>query len=296
MPRIWQAAIAANGPHLSGETVVLPLVMIKGYPFVDGTINGRSGKLLFDTGSAPGLVIDSHVISPPGAVVTGNGFFGSGQTYQTMRFPLIDTLTLPGGLRFTAMRNIRGNPGLPLERHITPEFIGWLGLGFFSGYVAKLDYSKPAVTFYRNDASGSGMRAATVGEESFKAIPLGNPEHRDIPTYPAKIETMDLIGVFDSGSHNTAWLSDQQIGALERAGNLHADAQGNYTVSGLSIDGYALPPMPLEIIRNKPAIAEFLPRSGTPVLVLGYELLSLYPVVLDYDRATMTLLKPKPVS
>lgn len=51
---------ASNGPHLYGKRVTLPLAVVKGYPFLEGSINGKAGKLLLDTGDWRAFDIDNH--------------------------------------------------------------------------------------------------------------------------------------------------------------------------------------------------------------------------------------------
>lgn len=118
------AQVRAHGPHLESDNITLPLTIVKGYPFIEGSIHGTKGKLMFDVGEAPALVIDSHTVTPPNGKVVGNGFFGSGQTYDVYRFPVIDSLALAAGLHYETMTDINGNPGIPIEQHITPLLAG----------------------------------------------------------------------------------------------------------------------------------------------------------------------------
>ena len=89
--------------HLQGESLTLPLVLIKGYPFLQGEINGTAGKLLFDIGEEASFALDSHRIQPPDGKEIGKGFFGSGQTFSVYRFPVVDHLKLAGGPEYTAI-------------------------------------------------------------------------------------------------------------------------------------------------------------------------------------------------
>lgn len=281
-----------HGPHLSGDTGTLPLVLVKGYPFVEAQISGVKGKLLLDTGSMPAFSINSHAVPVAGGIALGEGSYGSGQTFKRLRFPRVDSLTLPGGLSFSAMTDIDGNPGQQLEQHITPDFIGWLGQGFFDGYVVKLDYVTPSVTFYRDDPTAKGVSAATAGQRVIKTIALGNPAHRNLVTFPVKVGTIDIVSLVDTGSHNSAWLSDEQVAALERSGHLHKVAQGDFIISGISVDGLVLPPMSIDITKSEPPFAKLLPSSNLPTMALGYEFLKLFRTVIDYDRGKMILLNP----
>jgi hypothetical protein len=56
-----------NGPHLDVDQITLPLDIVDGYPFMDGSNNGKEGKILLDIGEVSALTIDSHTVAPPTA-------------------------------------------------------------------------------------------------------------------------------------------------------------------------------------------------------------------------------------
>lgn len=291
LPQARHAPPPAYGPHLEGREVTLPLVVIKGYPFIAGAINDKQGKLLLDAGEPAAFAVNSHAVSVPGGIKTGSGYFGSGQTFDVMNFPIVDALTLPDGLHYSGMTNIRGNPGLPIEQHITPDFIGWIGIGFYAGYVIKLNYAKPAAIFYRDDALGSGEQEALKSERVLQSIRIDNKGHRNLLDFRVKVNGADFLALLDTGSHTVAWLSDEQLASMKRTGSLKDDKNGNMILTDLEIDGHPVAPMPIEVTHGKPPMAELLPATKDPVMTLGYEFLSRYKTVWDYDSGTLTLLE-----
>lgn len=285
-------APAEHGPHLQGLTATLPLVMVNGFPFVEGSINGKSGKIMFDLGMDQSLVVDSHTIEIPGKIRTGSGYFGSGQTFERFNYPLVSELKLPGGLRYTDMTNIAGNPGIPIEQEIAADFIGWLGVEFFSGYVLKIDYAKSMLTFYRDDANGSGDTAALAGEHVIRAIHIASSKgHKSLMNLPVKVGNTAFLATLDTGSHTVIAVNDDQLAALKKAGTLHQESEDKGTISGLVVDGIALAPMEVEIMHGTVPEKNLLPPTDDPVMTLGYEFLSRYKTVWDYDTETLTLLE-----
>lgn len=282
-------AVSDGWPHLYGDRVTLPLAVIKGYPFLEGEINGTKGKLLFDIGEADALSLDSHTVHQEGGVTIGRGNFASGQTFEKLRFPVVDELKLGAGLHFEKMTNVLGNPGLPLEQHITPDFIGWIGVPFWQGYVFKLDYATPQVTFYRDDAKGSGERAAESGETVVQKIAFTN-KVVNLPLFPIKLGGQPMNAVFDTGAHSGAWMLDSEIATLEKAGVLREEGDG-FLLSGITIDGYPIEPMHIDMVRNRPPMARLLPEPDAPLVVFGYEFHSRYKEVWNYGAHTVTLLK-----
>jgi hypothetical protein len=224
-----------------------------------------------------------------GGISSGKGNFGSGQTFERFRFPVVDNLKLSGGLHFEKMTDIPGNPGLPLEQHITPDFIGWIGVPFWQGYVFKLDYAKPSVTFYRDDATGDGERAAEAGETVLQKIAFTN-KTSNITLFPIKLGDQSTNATFDTGAHSSAWFSDAVIADLKKSGVLREDGD-DYLLSGITIDGRATEPMRIEVIHGQPPFAKLLPQPDAPLVVLGYEFHSRYKTVWDYSRGMVTLLQ-----
>jgi hypothetical protein len=207
------AAKGERRPHLSGERVTLALAIVKGYPFLEGEINGVKGKLLFDVGEESAFAINGYRVTPPHGVTYGHGFWGSGQSFLVTHFPVIDDLKLPGGLEYKGSTNIRGNTGQQLEDHITPDFIGWIGLDFFEGYVMKLDLQRSDVTFYRSDANDTGSKAAIDGEQVLQVIQFDNKGHRNLPTLPVHVGSSAFIATLDTGSHTALWRNCERSAA-----------------------------------------------------------------------------------
>ena len=199
--------------------------------------------MLFDIGEDASFALDSHRIQPPDGKEIGKGFFGSGQTFSVYRFPVVDGLKLTGGPEYTAIENVRGNPGIPLEQHITPAFLGWIGLHWFNGYVLKLDYAHPSVSFYKNESSadrnGPGMQAALKGEKVVQGHPLqqrGSSQrlHRARPAWHPSLSSATL----DTGSHNALWLTPELRDQMKADGVLHAEPHGSSQIASVSIDGH----------------------------------------------------------
>ncbi|MFC6646221.1 hypothetical protein ACFQBQ_11630 [Granulicella cerasi] len=279
--------------YLVADRVTLPLVLVKGYPFVEGSIHGTKGKLLLDLGQKPAFAVDDHTVHFPDAKVVGHGFFGSGQKFEVSQLPVVDSIMLPSGLHFENLQNVRGTPGLPLEQDITPEFIGWIGVEFWKGYVVRLDYRHPSVTFFRNNASDAGEHAAEADEAIVQTIALDHGNRHDLLSMQAKLGDRPLTISLDTGSHNTAWLTQEQITMLQKEGHMTAlDAEDRATLSGLSLDDQAVPPMVFEVQKGEAPTKQFFPHANGLLLNFGYEFFIRYKTILNYEQLRMTLLKP----
>ena len=120
-------SVDPQGAHLREDQVTMPIVIVKGYPFIEAEIHGTKGKLLFDVGSPASFELNSHKVTWLRGLPAGSTYFGSGQSTSKTRYPTAD-LALPGGVHFDDLKNVEALDGLQLEQHITPDFIGWLGV------------------------------------------------------------------------------------------------------------------------------------------------------------------------
>ena len=64
---------------LSMNKIVLPFHLVDGYMLIDGEINGKNGKFMFDTGNPFGVFINNHFIELEKKEVSSRGKTGSGQ-------------------------------------------------------------------------------------------------------------------------------------------------------------------------------------------------------------------------
>jgi hypothetical protein len=276
--------------HLTGDLSTLPLVLVGGYPFLEGEVNGIKGKLLFDVGEKDSFALNSHKITPPNGKVIGSGYFGSGQTFTVSSFPVVDELKLAGGPDFTAVPSVRGSSGQQLEDNITPDFIGWIGIAFFDGYVVKLNYQRPSVTFYKNDAPGAGKQAALKGEKVLQVIHFDNAGHPNLLTLPVMIGDLPFVANIDTGSHDTLWFTPELMEKMKAAGTLYCTTD-ECTLSNVSIDNHVISlKSHTDLIEGKASISDQIGHPNDNIMTLGYEFLNKYKTVWDFQDQTLTLL------
>ena len=72
---------------MTGATVSVPIVMVREFPFIEGSVSGVAGKLMLDTGYQGALTVNDHRVPISGGRTIGTGVFGSGQTFQVRLIP-----------------------------------------------------------------------------------------------------------------------------------------------------------------------------------------------------------------
>jgi hypothetical protein len=115
--------------------------------------------------------------------------------------------------------------------------------------------------------------------------------HRNQPTFLAKLGDLPFVATIDTGSHDTLWLTPELIEKMKAAGTLHCAEEDSCTLSSVSIDGHVIPlGSHSDLIEGKAGFSEKIGHPNENVMTLGYEFLSKFKTVWDYQDQTLTLL------
>ncbi|MBY8829852.1 hypothetical protein [Hephaestia mangrovi] len=188
---------AAPGVRLTGDEVTVPLVLIKGYPFIEGEVNGVKGKFMFDIGSDAAITLNHHYVPLKNGIAMPGSKVGSGQTMPAQLNKTIASVRF-GQFSYTNVHNVQSNDASQIEQHITPDYLGWVGFEFFRGYAVKIDYRKDTATFYK--AGPAAVTHFLSGETVVAVIPFQRPKLARIPVVPVTIGKMRFDGAFDTGA------------------------------------------------------------------------------------------------
>ncbi|MBO9547743.1 hypothetical protein [Caulobacter sp.] len=284
-----RAAVAPEF-RLKGDTVSIPFVMVREFPFVEVQINGVKGKLMFDTGASEALALNQNPFKLPEGRAIGRGNFASGQSYDVILRPSVDDVRLPGGLSYDRVTTFRSQDAAQLER-ITPDFLGWLGYQFWDGYAVKVDYKASKATFYKG-----GPKAFLKGETVIAAIPFETPKLPNNPVLTAKIGDTDFETVLDTGQYGNLFADKATLEQLTAAGAI-TPTPGEKGAIDLKAAQFAKgPAIPLAKIGSHPIegaapFAKAIGLTSPRIMTLGYAFLRQYKTVWDYPNKTLYLLK-----
>ena len=281
--------------HLSGDTISMHFTVYQHYPFIETTINGVKGKLMFDTGSGFDLTINDAVIPLKNGKTTGRGFTGSGQSFETHMYDTVQTVELARRLTITNGGPITGFD-ISFMNVITSDILGMIGYKFFEGYLFKLDYKQGLITFYKNSAERQKTKDFLKGE---KVIGVINFEHRklvNIPIMPLISGSDTLAVAFDTGQLGTLFLSDDVKKHWVDKGDLILSNDGGVQVNLKSLTlpgGLKTAPGPVLLFPPKNAADhnKAIGITETNSLTLGYGFLSQYKTVWDYEERKIYLLQ-----
>lgn len=277
--------------RMSGDPVILPFQVVREFPFVEAEVNGVKGKLMLDTGALGTLSLNHNHLNLPEGRVTGRGNFASGQTFDIIQRPSVEKVQLAGGLRFDHVTNVTSQDAAQLER-ITPDFLGWLGHGFWAGYAAKFDYSASKATFYQG-----GPAAFLQGETVVAAIPFELRNRPNIPVLIARIGDTDFQTVLDTGQNGNLFADASTLERLSAMGVI-SFTQGAETAVDIKtlrfIKGPAISVAGIEVhpVEATAPFAKAVGLASPQLLMLGYAFLKQYKTVWDYPNHKLYLLKP----
>jgi hypothetical protein len=283
--RTTDSATLAPEMRLAGERITLPIVMVKGFPFVEGSIAGVSGKLLLDTGADEAFVVNSHRVPVSNTVPAGRGKFGSGQTYDVATAPRVEDVRV-AELRYPGVTRVNTQDATQLER-ITPDFIGWLGYYFWENYALELDYGRLQATFHRQPGQDY-----LAGQKQLAALPFDLLKRRNIPIMKARIGDTDLTVAFDSGQYGYLYVDPDVRDKMIRQGLLApAGEDGSYKVTQMRLAGVDM----ASAMTIKVDTAPFPAAApiGVPeknFMTIGYGFLRDHRTVWDFQKKTIYVL------
>ncbi len=272
---------------LTDRITTVPIVMVREFPFVEGSVAGVEGKFMLDTGMQGALSINHNRVPVSDTRTIGKGLFGSGQTFEVLLSPELRDLRV-GGLTFPRVTTVESQDARMLEG-ITPDFIGWIGYNTFRNHALKMDYRNLTATFYRYGESDYLEAERVVAQLPFTTRKLPN-----IPFIAGHVGDMALATLWDTGMHGALYTTAEGKARLLREGRLTPSKTkpDSFDLDGLRLNGHAMP-----VLRSISVSTEPSPAAGpigiveADALKIGYSLLHQFKTVWDFERQRIYLLE-----
>lgn len=283
-----------NGHRVGLLDFTLPFYLFNGHILIDGAVNGRPGKFMFDTGTEFPFLLNNHFLPLSKDQLVGQGHAASGQDIVIYRQKEpVASIEIGAQIRFENVPALLHADWGFLEQAYTSHFLGSIGHGFNRNYLFVVDYDAQTITFHALNQEESVL-ARVIDPARVLATLHFTPIGVDgkMPEVDMQIGDETLTAFFDTGNSGTLELTEHMKNTLERKGKLTLTASdhtyGSYEASVRgTLQGLSYSAQPLGEIRN------LLFTSGTRDRVgLGYHFLKNYITVWDYSRRTLTLLKP----
>lgn len=123
-----------------------------------------------------------------------------------------------------------------------------------------------------------------------QVIRFDNAGHSNLITTLVKIGDLPFVANIDTGSHDVLWLTPELTKKMKAAGSLHCNAT-ECKLSSISIDNHIIPlKSHTDVIDGKASFADQIGHADDNIMTLGYEFLSKYKTVWDFQDQTLILL------
>lgn len=272
----------------------LPFYLFNAHILIDGAVNGKPGKFMFDTGTEFAFFLNNHFLPLSKDQFIGQGHAGSGQEMLLYRQNTpVDSLEIAGQIRFENVADFLHTDWGFIEQAYTPNFLGSIGHGFNRNYVFVIDYDAQTLTFHALNQDEAAI-ASIIDPARLVAILHFTPKGVDgkMPEVEMRIGKETLNVFFDTGSQGALELTETMKNRLEDQGKLSLSLSqylyGTYeTHLRASLTGLSYDAKNLQEARNLSFKIGTQNRVG-----LGYHFLKNYVSVWDYKHSTLTLLKP----
>lgn len=294
-----RAQVFEKTPELHGDIVVFPITLVNAFPFISGTVNGVDGKFMFDTGSMATISLNDNFIKLPNKKAKGKGLVASGQTYKTSVSDTIPEIKFANGITYRNLEKIISGNYDFIQKYITSDFIGYIGHGFFSGYLFKLDYMQRQITFYKTSAERDISRDFLANEKVLAVIDF---EIRKLPNHPlikVKIGNIDVLGALDTGQYGSLQLdslSDNKLKSKGYVASSGKDSEGGalLNVKNIKMGGKFetdLKGLEFADLESTQSSREHLGITEPNFLDIGYRFFSQYKTVWDYSNKKIYILE-----
>lgn len=283
--------------HLTSKTVSFKITRVGALPFIAGSVNGVTGKFMFDTGSNKALALNDRLPINLGSEVTaGGGFAGGGQHFTWRKRECVRGVTLGDRVSRGQVSGIDSSDFGFVANDVGADFLGFVGFGAFSGYVLKTEYGRSQLSFFRND-KGAGQRIALRGRKILATISFATRSLRNTPIFQSQLAGSPIVAMLDTGQDGTLFLSDARRDELLRSGVLAKadlwEGQQRYRVTNLKLPNgivVTLPALPIDSPSSPVLRVHGITEPAA--ITLGAQLFDQYDSVWDYEAGKLFLLKP----
>lgn len=268
----------------------IPIQVIGNYVFLDGSVVGRSGGFILDTGtpypvflnnSFLPLKLDRYVATGKAGAALGN----VGREQVVYAHPDVALVRIGNRVVTSPGVLLSSNFGYIADMEsggIRPDFLGFVGLPVLFEHEFVLDYAQGALDLYRLDAQGEPLITHVQSSEIVATLAFYRRNESGIgghlPFVDIEIAGIPFVGMLDTGTLGELALTPEAHAQLEARGALQKTPQG-WRICHAAYRG-------AELRLDIPSMRQ----SDSNTIALGHNLLQHYRSVWNYRKQTVTLL------
>jgi hypothetical protein len=229
----------------------------------------------------------------------GSGVVSSGQSFQTSINDTIMEIKFSNGLIYRKLEAIGSGNYDFLQKHMSPDFLGFIGHQFFKGYLFKIDYLHRKITFYKNLPERSISRDFLSNEKVLAVINFEIGKLENHPHVNLKIDGIDVLGSFDSGQSGFLQadsISSERLkarGYIVKSGT-DSNSDSLLSVRNIIMDGKfktSLKGIEASTLEGTKVLRREAGITEPNLMTLGYRFLVRYKTVWDYAHKKIYILE-----
>lgn len=267
----------------SFSQTIIPFHLVDGFILINAEVNGKKGKLLFDTGTENDFFLNNHQLSLEKNQFITKGEAQSGQKLEIYSSPVESIVITASAIHFSNLKNVWHTNFSFMEEGIAADILGTIGYGVFKNYVFSIDYNRQLITLYSND-----QKPPENGLEIPIELPADQP---NMPYIKMKIGKSFIAAYFDTGNQGSLQLTQENYDVWKKKKLLIEYSKNIWYGEKTSDDENVFIPN-ITFDKTNFSIENLnLKISNQNKIGLGYSFLKNYISVWDYHRKTITLIK-----
>lgn len=281
----------ANNYSVNQLDFTLPFHLIDGYIFIDGQVNNKQGKFMFDTATPFAFLLNNNFVPLTKDVYLSEGYAGSGQFLVLHTQNNGVSINLTEQIKFNDLKSLPHTNFDFIEQSVLKDFLGMTGYVFNKDYLFIINYDNQTIAFHSFKQDDKTLSAYIDKNRVIATLPFTAKEDGKKPELEFLIGNEKITGIFDTGNLGTLTLTPEMKTRLENQGYLSVEKKdylyGRYEpYLSCHLRKLKFNNQPLEDIHNLN-----FKIGKVNELWLGYQFLKHYVSIWDYKNKTIRLLK-----
>ncbi len=220
---------AANKPgpskNYSGSQLdfTLPFHLVDGYLFIDGQVNGKKGKFMFDTGTPFAFFLNHHFVPLAKDKYLSQGYAASGQLIVMHTQNRAVSIKLADQIQLDGLKSLPHSNFDFIQDNVEDKFLGMVGHDFNKNYLFIINYDKQTIDFHAYDQTGKALSDYVEKDKIIVTLPFIATGDGKMPELDFFIGNEKIAGFFDTGNLGSLTLTQDMKTRLENEGHISVE-------------------------------------------------------------------------
>ena len=276
---------------VDANKIVLPFHLINGYILIDGEVNEKKGKFMFDTGTPFGILLNNHYLELNKKDLVVSGSASSGQILD-IYLDSVPKINIGKQVSYTKLLTVPNSDFSFIEQGIVKDFLGFIGYDFYKNYELVIDYDYQTITLFKLDKNGTVVNPYSLLNTEITTLHFTTSNQKQIPLVEIKLGNTNVKGRFDTGNQGNLGLNKDTLNNLIQQGTLIKGNQGYlYGIIEEASNIYNINQLSFASTLLIPLKNFSLTESVDNYIGLGYQFLKNYITVWNFKKGIITLLQ-----